>query len=62
MLLAEYGGKCQVPLGESPEEKQLLEIIEKALDEHDLEFEEIVPVGFKRVSSHMNLAATTSSR
>lgn len=34
----EYGGACEVPLGESPFEKQLLEIVETALDEHEMTF------------------------
>lgn len=32
----EYGGACEVPLGESPFEKQLLEIVETGLEEHEM--------------------------
>lgn len=34
--LTEYGGACEVPLGESPFEKQLLEIVETGLEEHEM--------------------------
>ena len=40
LLFTEYGGTCEIPLGESPFEKQLLEIVESALEEHDMEFVE----------------------
>lgn len=41
MSITEYGGTCEIPLGESPFEKQLLEIVEAALEEHDMEFFDI---------------------
>jgi len=40
-----------VPLGESPQEKELLRIVERGLDEHDLEFEEIVVGRVHRIGS-----------
>ena len=39
----EYGGACEVPLGESPFEKQLLEIVKKALEEHEMGFVDAAP-------------------